>query len=87
MTETAKVVVPIKRDEDNPFKIVHQFRKARKIANAWLEYGGTYETIKDADNLYVVLIANVAGVEVPNGGRDGVVWAIAKEMVREASEE
>lgn len=76
-------VVPDKRDGDNPWMVVNQYRKARKIASVVIDLGGTVESMKDATDITVALAAKVAGVGTPTGGVEGVVWALVVELVKE----
>lgn len=77
------VVLPIKRDGDNPHKVVNQYRKARKIATAMIDAGATADTMGECDATTVRLAIQLAGYEVTDVPSE-TTWALVVELVKEA---
>jgi hypothetical protein len=72
-------------DADNPHKLVAQYRKARKIADALLALGATIDSIPELEgaqgDVYRRLAAAVAGTNVPS---ENGSWALVLELIRES---
>lgn len=79
MTEAA--VVPIKRSDDNPYRVVNQYRKARKLANVLLELGADEFNVANGGPALIALATRAANVDTPSE----TTWALVRELVKEAT--
>lgn len=86
MTAQADVVQLRAKDEDNPFKLVARYRKARGIANKLIAHGASVQMVEELGVTYAgqTLAAEAAGVHAPSEGSP--VWALVVELVKEAHE-
>jgi hypothetical protein len=70
-------------DEGNPHKLVAQYRKARKVADALVKLGATTASIPELEGeqaeVYRRLAAEVAGTRVPSKES----WALVLVLVEE----
>lgn len=78
MTQAA--VVPIKRGEDNPHKIVNQYRKARKIAEVLITHYASHADVVNASGAMITMAATLAETSEPSE----TTWALVVELVKEA---
>ena len=81
-TERCEICTPPVQDkDDNPFKLVARYRKARAIALTLVRHGATVESIEALGALDGgrKLAAEAAGVLVPSV----TTWALVVELARE----